>query len=69
MSTFGYPGVFPGGLTTGFKIIGGAQKTITGAAGYPGTYPAGLTSSGMDIGAAQKQASAPATGVVRLLFF
>lgn len=50
----GYPGIFPGGLTTGYKIIGAVQKQVSGAAGYPGVFPGGLTTGYTTIGAVQK---------------
>ena len=51
----GYPGVFPGGLTTGYLTIGAVQKQVASASGYPGVFPGGLTTGYLTIGAVQKQ--------------
>lgn len=50
----GYPGTFPGALTTGYRNIGGVQKQRTGTAGYPGVFPGGLTTGYETIGAVQR---------------
>lgn len=50
----GYPGQFPGGLTTGYENIGAVRKTKTGTAGYPGIFPGGLSTGSTNIGAVQK---------------
>ncbi len=52
MSTAGYPGVFPGGLTTGNERIG-ACGTLSAGLGYPGVFPGALTTAHMTIGAVQ----------------
>lgn len=57
----GYPGTFPGGLTTGYIIIGAVQKQVSGAAGYPGVFPGGLTTGYITIGAVQKNVAAGGT--------
>lgn len=54
----GFPGVFPGGLTIGYKIIGAVQKQVSGAAGYPGVFTGGLTTGYTTIGAVQKAVAA-----------
>lgn len=68
MSSAGYPGSFPGGLTTGFRVIGASQKVVTGTSGYPASFPGGLTTGNYDIGAVQKNVVTNTT-VTYLLFF
>ncbi len=60
MATAGYPGVFPGGLTTGNLSIGAVQKG-TGAKGYPGVFPGGLTTGNLNTGAVQEAVPAVVT--------
>lgn len=55
MATFGFPGVFPGGLTTGFLSIGAIQKDNGSSFGFPGAIPGGLTLGYLNIGAVQKE--------------
>lgn len=57
MPTVGFPGAFPGGLTTGNLAIGAVQKQVT-SAGFPGTFPGGLTIGYRNIGAVQKAVAA-----------
>lgn len=64
MATAGFPGAFPGGLTTGNLAIGAVQKQVTGAAGYPGVFPGGLTTGYLNIGAVQKVVASGATGTL-----
>jgi hypothetical protein len=54
MANSGYPGIFPGGLTTGYENIGAVRKANTNNAGYPGVFPAALTTGYRNIGAVQK---------------
>lgn len=55
MATLGYPGTFPGALTTGYINIGGVQKQKTSTTlGYPGAFPGGLTTGYLGMGAVQK---------------
>ena len=54
----GFPGIFPGGLTTGYVNIGAVQKNKSGTErGFPGTFPGELTTGYLNIGAVQKQVS------------
>ena len=54
MATAGFPGVFPGGTTTGYLSIGAVQKQVT-SAGFPGVFPGGSTTGYRNIGAVQKE--------------
>lgn len=65
MATAGYPGVMPGGLSTGNLSIGAVQKQVTGAAAFPGLFPGGLTTGYLNIGALQKSASSAGSAVFR----
>jgi len=53
MSAVGFPGVFPGALTTGYLHIGAVQSQVV-SVGFPGTFPATLTIGYLNIGAVQK---------------
>ena len=53
MATAGFPGTFPGELTTGYLSIGAVQKQVI-SAGFPGTFPGELTIGYKNIGAVQK---------------
>ncbi len=68
MATFGYPGVFPAGLTTGYRIIGAVQKQVSGALGYPGVFPAALTTGYTTIGAVQKDVTVAGGFLPKSLF-
>ena len=57
MSGLGFPGVFPGRLTTGNMNIGAVQFGRTGK-GFPGVFPAGFTTGTINIGAVQLAAVA-----------
>lgn len=54
----GYPGIFPGSLSTGYVEIGAVQKQRTNAKGYPGTFPGGLSVGYLNIGAVGKELGA-----------
>ena len=60
----GFPGIYPGGFTTGYKIIGAVQKQVSGAAGYPGVFPGGFTTGYKTIGGVQKNVAAGGGAVV-----
>lgn len=63
----GYPGTFPGALTTGYRNIGAVQRVKTGTAGYPGAFPGALTTGYETIGAVQKQETQQDTQIKSLL--
>ena len=66
MATLGFPGTFPGGLTTGFENIGAVQKQKTNATlGFFGVAPGGLTTGYRGIGAIQKDLAATNTTTER----
>ncbi len=65
MTPLGFPGTFPGGLTTGYTTIGAVPQLRTGTLGFPGTFQASLSTGYTNIGAVQKLEAA-ATGVKRL---
>ena len=66
MATLGFPGTFPGALTTGYLSIGAVQKQVT-SAGFPGTFPGGLTVGYLNIGAVQKAVSVATTSIRRMM--
>lgn len=49
----GWPGIFPGALTTGYQNIGAVGKNRNGL-GWPGLFPGGLSTGSTNIGAVQK---------------
>lgn len=55
-----FPGVFPGGLTTGYLNAGAVQKQRTSLA-FPGVFPAALTTGYLNTGAVQMAIVAPST--------
>ena len=60
MATKGFPGTFPGGLSTGYLSIGAVQKNKSGTErGFPGIFPGGLTAGYLNIGAVQKEVTEP----------
>jgi hypothetical protein len=61
MTALGYPGVFPGGLTTGYTSIGAVQRQNSSALGYPGIFPGGFSTGYTNIGAAQADIPAVVT--------
>lgn len=64
MANSGYPGQFPGGLTTGYENIGAVRKANTNSAGFPGTFPGALTTGYRNMGAVQKDVPTPPPAVV-----
>ena len=59
MASKGFPGDFPGFLTTGYANIGAVQKQKTNSRGWPGIFPGNQCTGFTNIGAVQKQASTP----------
>ena len=56
-----YPGIFQGGLTTGYLNIGAVKRASSNTAmGFPGAFQGGMTTGYLHIGAVQNDI--PAAG-------